>query len=179
MDSKSHFNSPDLAKVVKQIEPILTQHKVQLDQVSADIKEVERFLRACSIHFPFRFCCNERMKAVEEEPHGKTSKQIRCLDYLCWGKSKDGQYRLLYEAEEQVIVCQEDSFQTKKEKRIVTSRPLIEAKVKIRLEFYPKLPQFLEEIAKALQPVQTEMAHHEIATSLENIKNGGLKKGPS
>ncbi|MCB1108395.1 MAG: hypothetical protein KDK44_01940 [Chlamydiia bacterium] len=172
MDSKSQFNSPDLQKIFKQIEPILTQHKVQLDQVSADIKEVERFLRACSIHFPFRYCCSEHLKGIEEDHFNHSSKQIRCLDYLCWGKSKDGQYRLLYEAEEQVVLCQDGAFQAKKETRIVTSRPLIEAKVKIRLELYPKLPNFLEEMTKALQPLKTEMAHREIANSLKNIQNG-------
>ena len=97
---------------------------------------------------------------------------MRCLDYLCWGKSKDGQYRLLYEAEEQTVIRQEGALQAKRENWVVTSRPLIEAKVKVRLELYPKLPVFLEEIAKALQPMQTELAHKEIANSLENIKNG-------
>ena len=171
MDSKSQFNSPHLQKVFQQIEPILSQHKVQLDQVSADIKEVERYLRACGIHFPFRYCCNEHIKLIEEDPFDQSTKQIRCLDYLCWGKSKDGQYRLLYESEEQLIICREAMFQAKKENRIVTSRPLIEAKVKVRLELYPKLPVFLEEIAKALQPMQTENAHREITNSLENFKN--------
>ena len=66
MDSKSHFNSPDLQKVFQQIEPILTQHKVQLDQVSADIKEVERFLRACGIHFPFVTAAMKGLKILNK-----------------------------------------------------------------------------------------------------------------
>ena len=175
MDPKSQFNSPDLQKVCQQIEPILSQHKQQLDQISADIKEVERFLRGCGIRFPSRLACSDLIRTVEEDPLDQSSRQIRVLDYIGWGKSKDGQFRLLYESEEQMMTCRDGVYQTQKAHLPVECRPLIEAKVRVRLELYPILPKFLEEIAKTLQPMQTQVAHQEITTSLENIKNG--KKG--
>ena len=126
-------------------------------------------MRACGIHFPLRFCCRERTKVIDEDPFHHQSKQMCYRDYLCWDRTKDGQFRLLYEVEEQMLVCRNGSDKIEKPNQLIKSRPLIEAKVKVRLELYPKLPQFLEEVAKALQTVQTSETRKEIAKSIENM----------
>ncbi len=166
MESKSNFNSPELQKAFEHIEPILTQHKTQLDQISSDIKEVERFIRGCGVHFPFRFLCRERTKVIDEDPFHHQKREMLYRDYLCWDKSKDGQFRLLYEVEEQLTIVDNGASAVQPSQKI-KCRPLIEAKVKVRLELYPELPQFLEAMATELQVAKTEKTRADIATSIK------------
>ncbi len=170
MESKSNFNSPELQKAFEHIEPILTQHKTQLDQVSSDIKEVERFIRGCGVHFPLRFLCRERSKVIDEDPFHHQKKEMLYRDYLCWDKSKDGQFRLLYEVEEQLSIV-DNGTSGVEPMQVIKRRPLIEAKVKVRLELYPELPRFLEAMASELQLLKTEQTRADIAESIKTFNH--------
>ncbi|MCB1117673.1 MAG: hypothetical protein KDK50_03720, partial [Chlamydiia bacterium] len=89
-------------------------------------------------------------------------------DYLCWDKSKDGQFRLLYEVEEQLSIVENGSSGVEP-MQVIKRRPLIEAKVKVRLELYPELPRFLEAMAAELQLSKTAQTSADIAESIKTF----------
>lgn len=137
------INSPTLAKTLKKVRPQLENYKQQLDNLTADIREVENFVRSAGIAQEYRYIVAnwkynpEVVLGQTPGPHGAF------WDKLSWLKHEDSKtFKLVHS------LCSENDFTCEEE--IIFSKPLLESSVNTRKRLFPYLSKFLEELSAAV-----------------------------
>lgn len=153
-DSIIRFNDKALDDVIQSSASKFANFQLYLNNLSSDIKNLEKWLQACSV------CVSTSVEIkLEEEKH-----------YISWS-SRNGDWRLLYESPIDPDFSETGSqFET---------LPLIETPVYVRLRCAPFLPKLVAELASLLptaekdepkmEAVATTTARARIANPVEDL----------
>ncbi len=140
MTESIQFNDRALDQVIRSSASKFANFQRYLNNLSSDIKSLEKWLQACSV------CVTASVEIESEENHH---------DYLTWS-SKNGDWRLLYETPCSDFGNNED-YQ-------FDSTPLIETPISIRLRCASALPILVTKLASMLPTVDAEEPKKQIAT---------------
>ncbi len=145
------FHSKELAKAVSELEPFANTSKVKADQISDDIRQLEKYLSEkfvgveIGLNVEDHKIDDEHMKLFELADHGKIGGFI-LRDILVLGKDDSSQkFRLMYE--KHVLNGGKGSgYQVHSERK-----PLIECSLFDRLRMRSKLPMLVNHIKNCLE----------------------------
>lgn len=113
--------------VLKDFNSIAEELKVKLNNMSANIKEIEERLQAANINIPFEYKYEERIDTI-----GLVRRK-----YISWNQDKRcNKFRLLH-----ITYTENDE---------VSSLPLIECKFDLRLQIYPHMQDFINKFTEFL-----------------------------
>ena len=144
------FHSKELSKSVSELETLAGACKEKADQVSDDIRQLEKYLSEKFIGIEVGLAVEdhkideEHMKLFELADHGKLGGFLP-REFLVWGKDDASKkYRLLYE-KHLLNGSKGSGYQVYSEKK-----PLIECSLFDRLRMRSKLPMLVEHIKNCL-----------------------------
>lgn len=151
------FASEALQKAVSDARPILEGVEEAWNQVSADIKALEAYLRSLDLKHPFRFPLGKSFTSEDPfvahhlEDGGAASGTI-VEGALVWGPNGSDSFRLLREDSRWDGGVDVDAgggpyFWDDSTLRR-DAKPLIESKFETRKRLYPRLPDFVAALAK-------------------------------
>lgn len=147
------FHSPSLSKAVAELDPLVGDFKNKADQVSDDIRSLERYLSGKFLGVEIGV--NIQDHAIDEE-HMKLfklagmSQDLKFLlrEFLIWGKDDTSQkFRLLYETHH-LRSDKAGGYHVSPERR-----PLIECSLFDRLRMSGKLPILVEHLKNCLSEI--------------------------
>ncbi len=145
------FHSPSLSKAIAELEPHANGFKDRADQVSEDIKALEKYLSGkflgieIGINIEDHKIDEDHMKLFELAGMGQDLKFL-LREFLYWGKDESSQkFRLLYETHS-LKGDKVAGYQIWPERR-----PLIECTLFDRLRMHSKLPLLVEKIRNCLE----------------------------
>lgn len=171
--SESLIKSIDIKEALKEIRPSFLDQKITIDDVSNDIKEVERELNSMGATDEFTFelsraYVHEYARQIEDytfnapivsrnlvwKKHGEKWRLFYVLMWEHWDVFTAGSIETCSEAETKIVqrIDQEEGMGldilNEFEKPGIDLRPLIDSKTEIRLAVHPRLPEFLKAFAE-------------------------------
>ncbi len=148
------FHSQELAIAVSELEPLADIFKEKADQISHDIRELEKFLTGkfigieIGLNVQDHHIDDDHMKLFELADHGKIGGFL-LREFLVWGKDESSQkFRLLYEKHSLNSVLRNDDslgYEIRSEKK-----PLIECSLFDRLRMRNKLHLLVDHMKNGL-----------------------------
>jgi hypothetical protein len=135
--NEPRFSNPSLQETFQKVSPAFDSYLERIDQISADIKELEKYLHAQGVVLEFRHVVNEASKDggyVGSEAllwkHDNTSDKWRLFyEHTSWDEKTDTE-------------------------STVEEKPLIETKAEIRRRTAHALPDFLKKLAEETAPIK-------------------------
>ena len=132
------FFSETLQDAFMKSQDNLVAFQERLNQISHDIKNIEKYLQEMNICLPTLMECF----------HQKNGENILMIYYLEWAEyapidnPQKSQFRLIYhEIERCLTSCQDKIFK----------RPLAEAKIQVKLDLFRYLPGFVLDLNKNIE----------------------------
>lgn len=144
------FYSKELEKAISELEPLAETYKDKANQISEDIRNLEKFLSAkfsgieIGLNVQDHKIDDEHMKLFELADHGKVGGFI-LREFLLWGRDEATQkFRLLYE-KHALHGGKNSGYQVYSEKK-----PLIECSLFDRFRMWSKLPLLVDHMKGCL-----------------------------
>jgi hypothetical protein len=162
-----HFKSTELREAVEAIKPLLDCYESTLDDISHDIKALEKLLQVSPIKevHKVEVCCDfiDTPSIVEaDEPYSRIEMTGTIIkEYLVFGEYEKSIYRLFYlKSKQENLTLENGSIELlgygEGLEELIERKPLIECSISIRTKLYKFLPQFLNELRRTL-PNPTEL----------------------
>lgn len=153
------LNCVNIYSAVHEVAEKFELYGLTLDQISADIKALERYFQQKKINFPFSFKIQDSFESRTAEDdafsriweHGDSTEE-----FLLWEKDKSESFRLMYRKiiyRDRALVdgCIEHLGAVEE----LEFRPLIESKIDVRAKAHGALPDMVKAFAQQL-PQPTE-----------------------
>lgn len=141
------FSSPAIQSAVQALNPALKSYKMSLDALCADIVAVEKLLDAKMVMIPIWMGTGEWLSTPFSEDHGT-------YYMLAWEQEPDSnKYRLYYQ-----LMESHPTDPTGEIDKLLESRPLAEAPLRLRVRLFKHIPRFLEVVAREIQQWQVDCA---------------------
>ncbi len=144
------FHSKELVRAVTALEPLANTFKQKADEVSEDIRQIEKFLNdkfvgiEIGLNVQDHKIDEEHMKLFELADHGKIGGFL-LREFLVWGKDEGNQkFRLLYE--KHLL----DGGKGIRYHVYTEKKPLIECQLFDRLRLRSKIPLLIDHITNSL-----------------------------
>lgn len=179
-NSLPKFFDSHLQEIAEQSASKISSFRANLDAVSSDIKNLERWLRESGVCLPFRVQLDQRYEFSEPDRHNIANdfyhgpaRQI--TEQLAWDcHEPSGHWRIIYlrEAAEAQILLDEgvvDQISVGKGE-VEEFRPLIEMSGQIRLRAYKKLSNLLSAISEGIRLDQVRSEDIEFWRMMKGLK---------
>lgn len=155
MKSTISFSNKTLQKINFEAKDIISEHLQNLDQISEDIKMLEKKLITSALPFTYIY-------VISSEEHIKTEWSEREYEYLkyvdhtdnclVFGKNSSGECRLSHSVYSTRGWLERDGCLRHKDETVLISyRPLIETKAHFRVTIEKELASFFEGVISALK----------------------------
>jgi len=162
----------------------INSFRSNLDTISSDIKNLEKWLRETGVCLPFKIQFDQRYEFLDPDRHNEANDSYQgrgrqITEQLAWDRHEpSSHWRVIYIRE---VTTGEFLFEkgtlarvSSDRKEIEEYRPLIEMPGQIRLRAYERLPELLYTISAGIKPEDSKHRENQI---WEVVRSAYSKQG--